>query len=166
MGDSDPRNNLFLSPDLSFISRFFKESPFVRVACFDQDNACVFPVDPGMDTPGLPQSATGQTALLTGKNSCKVTDKHVHAFPTQPLIKLINDYSLLKVLKERGFDVTSANAYSHKYFDIVENTRAMKYSASTLAIKAADIPFLMIEDLVNNKAVFHDLTNRRLKKYY
>ncbi|MCK4907565.1 MAG: hypothetical protein KAS64_08440 [Spirochaetes bacterium] len=166
MGDSDSVTNPFLSPDLSFIPGFFKESPFVRGASFDQDNACVFPVDPRMDTPGLPQSATGQTALLTGKNSCELAGRHVHAFPTEPLRKLLNDYSLLKVLKKGGYDVTSANAYSHKYFDIVENTRAMKYSASTLAIKAADIPFLMIEDLVNNKAVFHDLTNRRLKKYY
>ena len=45
----------------------------------------VIATDPSMNTSGLPQSATGQTALLTGHNASKLLGRHHPGFPTPTL---------------------------------------------------------------------------------
>ena len=42
-------------------------------------------VDACLGVPGLPQSATGQTALFTGVNAPALVGDHITAFPTQRL---------------------------------------------------------------------------------
>ncbi len=64
------------------------------------------PTDAHMGVPGLPQSATGQTALWTGIPGPKVLDRHVSGFPTITLRKIISKYSLIKILNDRGIKVT------------------------------------------------------------
>ena len=53
------------------------------------------PVDACLGVPGLPQSATGQTALFTGVNAPALVGDHVTAFPTTPLRRVIAEHSLL-----------------------------------------------------------------------
>ena len=111
---------------------------------------------------GLPQSATGQTALFTGLAAPRLIGGHVTGFPGEKLSEMILNHSILKQLKEKGLKITSANAYSHEYFKTVEEKKK-KVSASTLTIQAAGIPIRMLEDLEKGNAVFMDITHHLLK---
>jgi len=166
IGEDDPLQNPFVSNNLPFIQKFFSKNPFTAKDGFEQDNCSMVPVDACMKTAGLPQSATGQTALFTGINPCLTTGRHMPAFPTGVLKEMLEEHSILKVLKSQGYQVTSANTYSKRYFDKVGKVRWLKYSATTLAILAAEIPFRMLDDAKSGRSVYHDLTNRRLRKYH
>ncbi len=45
------------------------------------DAATMVPADATLGMPGLPQSATGQTALLTGINAAAEIGRHLTAYP-------------------------------------------------------------------------------------
>lgn len=128
-------------------------------------NFCMIPVDPALGVEGIPQSATGQTALLTGVNAPKQIGGHITGFPGPLLSEIIKEHSLLKKLKEQGFKVTSANAYSQEYFEKVKKTNR-RVSATTLAIAAAHIPFRTDQEWESKEAVFADITQSWIKKLY
>jgi len=112
--------------------------------------------DPSMGVKGLPQSATGQTALLTGFNSAQALDRHWPGFPTVTLRKILAEESIFLKLEKAGKKATFANAFSPRYFKRPERS----ISATTWSVKASNFPFRMIEpELLNGEAISHDLTN-------
>ena len=115
----------------------------------------IISTDPFLGVEGLPQSATGQTAIFTGINASKEMVRHVSGFPTPTLRKIIAEHSIMLQLKKLGLKSTFANGYTPQYFE-----RAQQFwSASTWVTKAAEIPFRWLDDIRNNKAVSPDLTN-------
>ena len=68
------------------------------------------PIDARLGVPGLPQSATGQTALLTGSNAPALMGRHVEGFPGSQLQELIREHGFMAQLVRRGFFATFANA--------------------------------------------------------
>ncbi len=119
-------------------------------------------IDAILGVSGLPQSATGQTALLTGVNAAQVAGCHMPAFPVRPLPSLLAEFSLLKQLKARGCRVTSANAYSDAYWQ----RKRPRHAATTLAIMAADIPFRTTAQLLAGDAVYWDITHEVARASY
>jgi hypothetical protein len=93
-------------------------------------------IDASLGVGGLPQSATGQTALFTGVNASELEGMHISAFPTQVLRDTIAEHSVLKQAQESGFKVTFANAYSPKYWDSIYQRRN-RHSATTWSNMAA-----------------------------
>lgn len=166
MGDDTGEHNPFVTQQLPFIHSFFPRNPFTRQGTCHNRHTRVLALDACLETPGLPQSATGQTALFAGLNPCRVTGRHIHAFPTQALRDMLAEHSILRRLKQCGLRVTSANAYSKRYFEKVKEISWLKFSASTLTIMAADLPFRMKEQLLAGEAVFHDLTNRNIRRFH
>jgi hypothetical protein len=114
--------------------------------------------DPRMGVEGLPQSATGQTAILTGENAAAVIGRHLNGFPSPRLKKLLKEKSIYKKLIARGRSVTFANAYTPVYFE----KRPRFVSATTVAAETAGLQLRTLEDLERGEAVFHDFTNRSL----
>jgi hypothetical protein len=116
-------------------------------------------IDAVLGVDGIPQSATGQTSLLTGKNAQAFLGYHLPAFPDSKLVSIIEKHSILKTLTNAGMNVTFANAYTEAYFKKSD----VSYSVTTHCVKAAGIPFRMISDLLYNKAVYWDITRTSLK---
>lgn len=120
---------------------------------------CLFhSLDANLGIAGIPQSATGQTALLTGINAAAYLNMHLPAFPNQELLPIIREHSLLKQLCQKGKKVCFANAYQPEYFRNPDRP----HSATTLCSQAANLPFLTLEELKNHKAVYWDITNQYL----
>ncbi len=123
--------------------------------------AIMIPTDACLDVPGVPQSATGQTTLWTGINAAKMVGRHVNAYPTRQLRDLISNYSIMKLLADKGKKVTFANAYRDEYFQLVQQRKAF-HSTSTLVALSSGQPLRSIEDLNQSNAVYQDFTNRML----
>jgi 2,3-bisphosphoglycerate-independent phosphoglycerate mutase len=121
-------------------------------------------VDACLGVDGLPQSATGQTALFTGVNAPAIEGMHISAWPTARLREVIAQHSLLKRAAEAGFRVTFANAYSERYWQLVDQ-RKLRHSASTLTNMAAGLPFRTLDDLRRGEAVYWDITHLAARGY-
>lgn len=132
-------------------------SPLVAGLSIRGDDRLAHGIDACMGVPGLPQSATGQTALFTGKNAALLSGGHLPAFPGKKLTAIIHEDNILKRVANAGIPVTFANAYSEAYFrELAEDLRSA--SATTLSVQSAGIPFRMLEDLVAGQAVYWDIT--------
>ena len=114
--------------------------------------------DARLGVDGLPQSATGQTAILTGINAAKLIGRHLHGYPSPRLKQALAEHSIYKQLIALGRSVTFANAYTRSYVD----NPPRFISATTVAAQTAGVRLRMIEDLQQGGAVSHDFTNRFL----
>ena len=119
-------------------------------------------IDACLGVEGIPQSATGQTSLFTGKNASKLLGYHLPAFPNKPLIDIIDTHSILKQVTEQGGRATFANAYTPRYFELVEQGKR-EHSATTLCVLAAKLGFRNLDDLRRGQAVYWDMTNEYLQ---
>src|SRR5512133_1176203 len=118
-------------------------------------------IDACLGVDGIPQSATGQTSLLTGINAPKHLGYHLPAFPNPELVTLIQSKSILKQVTDLGITATLANAYTDTYFEKAAR-RKYAHSVTTHCMLAANLPFRMTTDLRNNNAVYWDITRDHL----
>ena len=116
------------------------------------------PTDTSLGIEGLPQSATGQTAILTGVNAPGLIGRHLSGYPSPRLKKALAEHSIYKQLAAVGRTSTFANAYTRAYFD----SRPRHVSATTVAAQSAGLRLRLLEDLEAGEAVSHDFTNQHL----
>jgi hypothetical protein len=73
----------------------------------------VVPTDPRLGVEGRPQSASGQTTILTGVNAPALIGYHKQGFPNQALREIIKAHSIFRQLLEAGVKpITFANAFT------------------------------------------------------
>ncbi len=126
----------------------------------------VFEADASMGIPGLPQSATGQTAIFTGVNAPAALNRHLSGQPTITLKKIIQKVNIFGELKKMGLTVSNANVYREEYLrnmlDLKD--RRNRPSVTSVMCMAENIIFKTPLDFANNKGVYHDITGEILKK--
>jgi len=147
LGPSDPAVNPVRSGACPTLERLLDRRAVALDAC--------------MGVPGLPQSATGQTALLTGINAAAPMGRHVEGFPGPTLRELIRKHNLYDRLRLRGYSSTFANAYYVS--DVRDVFRRRLRSATTVAALHA---FGAVRDtaaMLRNEAVYQDLTRESLR---
>ena len=121
------------------------------------------PIDAVLGVTGIPQSATGQTTLLTGINAQALLGHHLTGFPNAALRALLIEASLLKRMGERGLPAAFLNAYRPLFFQLPRE-RQLCLSATTVANLAAELPFRTLDDLRAGRAVYHDITGDELRQ--
>lgn len=124
------------------------------------DSAAV-PVDAGLGVAGLPQSATGQTALLTGVNAAERMGRHIEGFPGPALRAIVQAENIYDKLAARGFKATFANAYYTNDVAEVESRRIQ--SVTTVAALKAFGSVRNTRDMLAGRAVYQDLTRESLR---
>jgi hypothetical protein len=163
LGPADPATNPLArapSPTLHGLLG----GPLVSRGVIERPGVLLVPTDATLGVPGLPQSATGQTALLCGVNAPALVGRHVTAFPTEPLRNLLATQSIFARARAAGARAALANAYGPEYFAAVASRR-LRMAAVTYAAQAAGVRLRRLDDLRAGRAVFHDLTNRRLRQW-
>ncbi len=115
--------------------------------------------DATLGVPGRPQSASGQTTILTGINAPALLGYHKQGFPNEALREIIKEHSIFLQLQRAGITPnTFANAYTPGFF----TTRPRWVSATTTAVEAAGMSFRSLDDIQAGRAVFQDYTNQML----
>ncbi len=128
------------------------------------EGACVAVLDPAMGVAGLPQSATGQTALFTGRNAPAIMGHHVNGYPTPTLRRVLLSDSIFKRVAMHGGRVTFLNPFRPPSWErLLAAEPPADVSASTLAFFAARQPFRSLADLAAGQAVALDMTGRVLR---
>ncbi len=130
--------------------------------------------DACLGVPGRPQSATGQTTILTGENAPRTIGHHLLGFPNAPLRELLVRHSLFRALAEAGLNATFANAYPVAYLralglpchgepepELTLGRRRPRASATTVAFSAGAGAFRTWADARVGRGLTHDITGVR-----
>jgi 2,3-bisphosphoglycerate-independent phosphoglycerate mutase len=132
----------------------FRDEPLTTI-----HDGIVIPTDACLGIEGRPQSASGQTTILTGINVPATLGYHKQGFPNAAMLEIIRERSIFLQLKRAGVEpITFANTYTQKFFE----ERPRWVSATTAAMEAGGIAFRKVADNRAGRAVFHDFTNRAL----
>jgi 2,3-bisphosphoglycerate-independent phosphoglycerate mutase len=155
IGEKEEKNPLAQIANIEPLAHFKNFSPPI---IYDGE---MIPTDPRLGVEGRPQSASGQTTILTGVNAPQYLGYHKQGFPNQILRDVITENSIFRQLKNLGIEPNVfANAYTPQFFQAVPRWK----SATTVAVEAAGLAFRRLPDLLGRKAVFHDFTNESLRE--
>jgi hypothetical protein len=153
LGEMNQNNPLYFVENIEPLGNFKGVS---RKMIYD---GVLVPTDPRLGIEGRPQSASGQTTILTGINAPKFLGYHKQGFPNEKLREVIKEHSIFLQLKNQKIEpVVFANTYTPQFFTEKQRWK----SATTCAVEAADLQFRKLPDLLGRKALFHDFTNQSL----
>jgi 2,3-bisphosphoglycerate-independent phosphoglycerate mutase len=153
MGTRGPHNPFDRLDDAAPLAIFQDETPDIPFG------GLLSPTDARLGVDGRPQSASGQTTILTGINAAAVIGQHKQGFPNAALLDIIREHSIFLQLKRAGVnEITFANTYTKKFFE----SRPRWISATTAAVEAAGLQFNTVSDLRRGRAVYQDFTNAML----
>ncbi len=126
-------------------------------APYTGERATLLPLDASLGVNGLPQSATGQTVLLTGINVPAEIGEHYGPKPNPAVAKYLLNGNLFSQLTKAGKTAALLNGYPPRYFDGVDSGKRL-YSAIPLAVTSAGLSLFTKDDLYAGRALSADFT--------
>jgi hypothetical protein len=132
------------------------EMPHLDAPEVETSKASAFPLDALLGVEGLPQSGTGQTALLTGRNAPAIYGRHFGPWVPVRLRPLLKEQNLLSRAQEFGFSCAFANAYPRGF---QQSRWARRPAAPPLAAQAAGLLTRHQEELARGRAVSSEIVN-------
>lgn len=118
-------------------------------------------LDAVLGVDGLPQSGTGQAALLTGVNAARVFGRHFGPYAPTALRPLIAKDSILSRARRAGRSVTFANAYPAKLITMASAEKPPSPLRASLVIAALGAGVLTRHEpeLIAGDAVASEITH-------
>jgi 2,3-bisphosphoglycerate-independent phosphoglycerate mutase len=158
LGEANPETNPFVRSSMPNLNRLLEGRSFLKNdAPFHGEQASLLAVDPAVGVSGLPQSATGQAILLTGKNIPAELGYHYGPKPNPEVAAFLKEGTLFSDFTEMGKKAVLLNAYPPRYFDGVDSGKRL-YSSIPLAVTNAGIPLFRHDDLFAGRALSADFT--------
>jgi len=160
LGKDDPENNPFALVKMPALQNLLGGQRLLsKSAPLETTRATLMPLDACLGVKGMPQSATGQAALLTGQNVSASLGYHYGPKPNPEITAIIKNGNIFNRLQESGKSSIFLNAYPENYFKGIQSGRRL-YSAIPLAVTSAGLPLHTTEDLYNGKALSADFTGQ------
>lgn len=165
LGPDNPETNPFARASMPAIRGLINGAKLtIEHAPINSQRATLLALDACLQVAGLPQSATGQAVLMTGRNVPAELGYHYGPKPNQAIADIIESGNLLKTLRTAGKKISFLNAYPPGYFDAIKSKRRL-YAAIPLTVISAGIPLHTQADLINGKAVSADFTGAGWKNH-
>jgi len=118
--------------------------------------AVALPLDPLLGVAGLPQSGTGQMALLTGENAAVLYGRHFGPWVPVPLRPLMAERNVLSRAKAHGIPCVFANAYPSQF---IHRAWTKRPAGPPLAAYGAGLLTRTEEELARGEAVSSEILN-------
>jgi 2,3-bisphosphoglycerate-independent phosphoglycerate mutase len=161
----DPEINPLAKASMPYLESLLNGQRLVAdVPPVEAERASLLALDTTLDVEGMPQSATGQATLLTGKNVPKIVGEHYGPKPNPQVAKVIQSGTLFSELVQRGYRAALLNAYPARYFEGIDSGRRL-FSAIPLAVTSAGIPLKTAEDLKAGNALAADFTGEGWRSF-
>jgi hypothetical protein len=158
LGETDPACNPFAWTEMPTLQRLLGGKRLVSsTPPLETEQVTLLTLDACLGVAGLPQSATGQAALLTGLNAPGMLGYHYGPKPNPAVAELIANGNLFRKLKGAGLRVRYLNAFPPAYFKAIESKRRL-HGAIALAAAHAQVHFGTAEDMRQGEAVSADFT--------
>lgn len=158
LGEDDPQRNPFARASMPALQDLLEGRRMVNSAApLDSRRASLLALDACLGVPGLPQSATGQTVLLTGQNVPALLGYHYGPKPNPQVAEFLANGNLFSSLKQAGRRTAFLNAFPPGYFDGIHSGRRL-YAAIAQSAVNAGLPLGTLEDLRLGRALSADFT--------
>lgn len=161
LGPGDAERNPFARARLPALTALLEGRRLLAGAApFHGRHASLLGLDACLGVPGLPQSATGQAALLTGRNLPAEIGHHYGPKPDAAVRAFLDRGStLFGRVSAAGRQAALLNAYPERYFHSIRSGRRL-HSAIPQAAVNAGLPLLTRADLYAGNAVSADFTGQ------
>ncbi len=172
MGKADDTNPFFAAQSTYL--------PFYGEKVTLPDGTPVKPIDALLGVDGMPQSATGQTTLFTGRNIPALLGEHKGSYPNKVMRKIIKEENVFKKLAKADINARYINAYpqhSHLFSSpnaVLDDDGEFHFSeefprlfkrrisvTSCMLLANRTIPF-DVPDVIAKRSIFQEFTNRYL----
>ncbi|HSM35056.1 MAG TPA: alkaline phosphatase family protein [Longimicrobiales bacterium] len=163
IGAEDAARNPFLTASMPTLDRLLGGRPHEGTPSLGSAEgaaACV-PLDACLGVEGLPQSGTGQAALLTGTNAPRAFGRHFGPWTPVALRPVVAAGNLLTVARADGRTVAFANAYPEELVAAADDPRppAPLRAATVIAARGAGALVRGTPELARGSAVASEITN-------
>ncbi len=160
LGPGDPDLNPLAVARMSATAALLEGRRLVaNSAPFVGARATLLAIDARLGVEGTPQSATGQAALLTGRNVPALVGEHYGPKPNRAVSTILRQDNLFMQIRSRGGTAALLNAYPPRYFEAIDSGRRL-YSSIPMAVVAAGIPLKTAQDLQAGEAFSVDFTGQ------
>lgn len=164
LGEADPSVNPIAAANLPNLEGFLGPARLLKAAQpVAGEGARAFGVDACLGIQGLPQSGTGQTALLTGVNAAELMGRHFGPWVPTAIRDLLSSRNLFGIARDSGIRVRFANAYPAQGRERDERVR--RPGAFPFAARAADLLEFDEESLRRGDALASSITTERWRQY-
>lgn len=160
LGKNDPEHNPLVRYAMPNLEQLLGGNKLIAgTEPFEGKRATLVGIDANLGVEGLPQSATGQGALITGKNISQMIGEHYGPKPNEPVRKIIKKNNLFMSLMKSGYSSALLNGYPPRYFQGIESGRRL-LSSIPLAVTSAGIQLKTEKDVFNGAAMSVDFTGK------
>lgn len=158
LGADDVSTNPFSRAEMPNLQKLLGgEKLLASTAPFDGEEASLRSLDASLGVDGLPQSATGQAVLLTGRNVPAEIGYHYGPKPDKATAAHLQDGGIFGRLAQAGKQAALLNAYPPGYFHGINSGKRI-YSSIPLAVTNAGLPLFTKDDLLAGRAISADFT--------
>ncbi len=158
LGKNDPAINPLANAHMPNLAQLLDGKRLTAEnAPFNGEQASLLAVDPNVGVDGLPQSATGQAILLTGRNIPAELGYHYGPKPNPEVAAYLNGETLFSRSVKAGKKAALLNAYPPRYFDGIDSGKRL-YSSIPLAVTNAGLPLFTEKDYYEGRALSADFT--------
>jgi 2,3-bisphosphoglycerate-independent phosphoglycerate mutase len=160
LGTDNPFINPFVRAEMPNLQKLLGgQRLLASTAPFNDERTSLYALDASLGVPGLPQSATGQAVLLTGRNVPAEIGYHYGPKPDPATAAHLQDGGLFGELTRAGKRAALVSAYPPGYFHGINSGRRL-YSSIPLAVVKAGLSLFTIDDLLAERAISADFTAR------
>lgn len=168
IGPADPARNAFAAARLPMLRRLLGgRLPVAEDLGADgrivAERAILVAADATLGVEGTPQSGTGQTSLLTGRNAAAEYGRHFGPWVPTGLRPMLGEHNLLTRAVRAGAQAAFANA--NPVAEQADPRIFRRPAAPPLAARAAGIPIRGLPELYAGSAIASSITNERWRAH-
>jgi 2,3-bisphosphoglycerate-independent phosphoglycerate mutase len=165
LGENDPEKNPFVRAKMPYLQSLLGNRTLIQESApFEGDRATLLSVDPNLGVKGFPQSATGQSVLLTGINIPAELGYHYGPKPNPEVAQYLNGKTVFAKTVNAGKKAALLNAYPPRYFDGIDSGKRL-FSAIPQAVTNASLPLFTQDDYYAGKALSADFTGKGWREF-
>jgi len=171
LGPADAETNPFMKARLPNLAGLLGQRWFVRPEGWQTgagrrttERASLVPTDPNLGLPGRPQSATGQAAILTGRNVPLLVGRHYGPKPDQEVAQVIRQGNLFQEVLAAGGSAALLTPYPQGFFEAIDSGKRL-LSSVPLAATSAGLSLMTAADLCAGRAVSPGFTGQGWHDY-
>ncbi len=158
LGEDDPKINPFAAANTPTLNALAAGHRWLRTTGRQSSERAVFvPTDPRMGVPGRPQSASGQAAILTGRNVPTLIGTHFGPRPNAAIRALLAEDNFYKQVLAHGMSAALLEAYPPRWHEAVDRGKRLRASYQE-APHTAGLPIFTEKELYNGDALAVDWT--------
>ena len=164
LGDDNPEVNPFSLADTPTLRQLANGHGWFNTTGRQTSERAVFiPTDPRLGIPGKPQSATGQAAILTGRNIPQIIGEHYGPKPNAPIREILAQDNFFKQLVAHQRTAALLEGYPPGWHKVINSGKRLRASYQQ-AIHEAGLPIFDDGHINRGEALAVDWTGEAWRR--